>query len=657
LFCARRDRFSLTVGASPAYAATHIAATTYSTNTTWTLENSPYVIDGDVTVAAGVTLTIDPDVIVKFNGSFRTMFVNGMVNAQGTEGHPITFTSYQDDFGGDTNGDGSATQPAPGQWSDFQIRSSGSQFRWVNVRYGGIGSAQNYAPFDIYGSGYSATIDHATITNNQRTAVYVGSNATVTVTNSTLSSNQYGIYINQGTAIVDGTTIAANSGRGVWFNLPTFTPLPAASRITNSEISGNGSQGVYIGANGDYPLASMPVGTQNNIYGNNNAGVQLEVSGYPGFVRADVNWRDNFWGENVYYWEGNPLCTGTSPYSPGHLAYRSSMGNVPAGPIDSGTYYVASDPWTIYWCGWDRFKIDSCQFSSTYVTGDLREIEFAQPKSVSNAFGCAQQAGLSATQLESDFSATCSDLWTGYVVGPDETSSAVIAEYEPMTRSLFDEFNSFTDVSCPYPGNALVARMQVRSGDSASPPTITYPLDCEVPDSAWWPSSGRIMTGPSWVEPYASRNQRYIYQTFTWNTSRIAAIQACANNQYYKNLTYEPDAVFNNLDGQSYFGRKMSFASNLPRRYDDTRFDDNPDTPTYTVGSGDATQLVADRLYFTLMRTNPGNAVSDTGSLNAQIGKRRPRFCYSTWCIYAQATEPLVGEWGVSVPGTRFWSH
>jgi hypothetical protein len=85
-----------------------------------------------------------------------------------------------------------------------------------------------------------------------------------------LSHNGYGLYVNYASATVDQSTISDNTGRGVWFNLPTFTPLPPASAITNSDIAHNGGAGVYIGANGDYPLGSMPHGSSHNSRGQNS---------------------------------------------------------------------------------------------------------------------------------------------------------------------------------------------------------------------------------------------------------------------------------------------------------------------------------------------------------------------------------------------------
>lgn len=114
----------LLVSASPAYAATHISTTTYTSNTTWTVANSPYVLDGDVTVASGATLTIEPGVVVKFNGTFRQLSVSGTLSAAGTSANHIYFTSYKDDsVGGDTNGDGTASQPAAGQWYAINVGS------------------------------------------------------------------------------------------------------------------------------------------------------------------------------------------------------------------------------------------------------------------------------------------------------------------------------------------------------------------------------------------------------------------------------------------------------------------------------------------------------------------------------------------------------
>ena len=68
-------------------------------NTIWTLDHSPYVVENDITVSLGATFTIEPGVVVKFNGA--GMYVFGAIKANGTSDAPVIFTSYKDDIGGD----------------------------------------------------------------------------------------------------------------------------------------------------------------------------------------------------------------------------------------------------------------------------------------------------------------------------------------------------------------------------------------------------------------------------------------------------------------------------------------------------------------------------------------------------------------------------
>ncbi len=119
---------------------------TISSNTTWTLANSPYVVTGDITVASPAVLTIEPGVIVKFDtGTDLTIADGARLTAEGTSSAEIVFTSYKDDIGGDDNGDGTATTPAAGDWGlvTYNGWKNGSvcvaalgSLKWVEARYG-----------------------------------------------------------------------------------------------------------------------------------------------------------------------------------------------------------------------------------------------------------------------------------------------------------------------------------------------------------------------------------------------------------------------------------------------------------------------------------------------------------------------------------------
>ncbi|NOY36153.1 MAG: hypothetical protein GXO83_01100 [Chlorobi bacterium] len=88
------------------------------------------------------TLSIQPGTVIKFHpgdGPDLTLGGSGTIVAVGTSAAPIIFTSYKDDdHGGDTNGDGTATTPARKDWGEINTNGlNGSKFEYCHFYYGG----------------------------------------------------------------------------------------------------------------------------------------------------------------------------------------------------------------------------------------------------------------------------------------------------------------------------------------------------------------------------------------------------------------------------------------------------------------------------------------------------------------------------------------
>ncbi len=199
-----------------------------STSTTWTLAGSPYIVTGAVSVsgANSPVLTIEPGVVVKFNGGQGLWIGNGGpggVSAVGTAAQPIRFTTTQ----------GTVSE---GLWRGiFLGEQSLPGSRIANAVVEGAGSAYEGG---VIVDGGSPTLDTVTAQKNRAAGVRVnGGSPTISSCTVTLGS-QRGIWLLGGNgARVYGNVVTANAWAGIQNE-------SSSASIRFNTVSGNGTDGI-----------------------------------------------------------------------------------------------------------------------------------------------------------------------------------------------------------------------------------------------------------------------------------------------------------------------------------------------------------------------------------------------------------------------------
>lgn len=179
-------------------------------------DNITYVLESDMTVREGATVTVDPGVVIKASGGWN-VYVDGALALAGTAAEPIVLTERRDDSVGnplDTNGDGNTSAPGV-SWGGIYYRRTtdalASPMSNVRMRYAGNG--------------------------------VVLTEADLAITDVEISDGTFGLSIDQDTApVVDGLTIRNMPAS----HEPLVLSLQSSPTLTDVAFVSTGSRGIGL---------------------------------------------------------------------------------------------------------------------------------------------------------------------------------------------------------------------------------------------------------------------------------------------------------------------------------------------------------------------------------------------------------------------------
>lgn len=275
-------------------------------DTHWTVENSPYFIANDISVADGKTLIIDPGVVVKFEYE-ANLIIEGKIEAIGTELNPIYFTSlYDDSVGGDTNNDDSNASPYLGDWGRIVFVSSdeGSILENVFSNYSSDGLMVlngSYLSLNKYKSDNGICVfgSYGNFSNIEIPLIEMYEKSRVIVSNSNILSNDNHLIVLSGESFLDiknstikgdkDNFIAIYNGSSAVFNDITIEGVEGSGGsidvYENSSIAMNNSDilSVYDGFNvynnSSFVANNISLSCENEgILAYNNSSISLSKS-------------------------------------------------------------------------------------------------------------------------------------------------------------------------------------------------------------------------------------------------------------------------------------------------------------------------------------------------------------------------------------------
>ena len=227
--------------AAPAIAETYVTEN-ISTNTTWDLAGSPYIIQGSIIyITSASTLTIDPGVTVKFDAStqLRTSGDCSIV-AEGSYGNEILFTS-------------NACTPAMSDWVAVYLEQSpASSFSHCVFEY---------SHYNLYSDESDPIVSHCRSSNSF-----------------------YGIMCEHASPQIESCDIIHN-----WHGIGVFGP-DSAPTVHNCNLYDNSADNMYVAGYAAPPLVTIDA--ENNWWGTDvdaEIASRINIASSPTYVEVDYD--------------------------------------------------------------------------------------------------------------------------------------------------------------------------------------------------------------------------------------------------------------------------------------------------------------------------------------------------------------------------------
>jgi parallel beta-helix repeat protein len=242
------------IACSMAYAQVVVGGPLTS-NTIWSPDQNPYIVAQDVTVPVGITLTIMPGVILRFQEKM-SIIVYGTLIAQGTDTSKIHFTSDSPGF----------------SWSGLKLYKTHTQLDGEGNYHSGtiISDAliENASYSISLEDSSSILIEECEISNSNSWGIYLRNSSNNIIRNCTISNSNFGIFIPTNNRssfnLFTGNYIHDNLNVGLFMNNNSGS---AKYNVIDGNHFSNNQIGLYLGNEGPEDIAHNIV--RNNIFSDN----------------------------------------------------------------------------------------------------------------------------------------------------------------------------------------------------------------------------------------------------------------------------------------------------------------------------------------------------------------------------------------------------